>query len=115
MVIGNGFDSSKRIRNSKDFVNAFRNKAISNSWFTINFVQNTYNMSRLGMVISKRTIPNSVTRNYAKRIIREVFRQHYSKYPTIDFVVRIRRTVSTSNFIEVREALLDLLNKASLK
>ena len=70
--------------------------------------------ARLGMVVSKRTIPKSVARNFAKRMIREVFRHNSSKLPALDFVIRIRRQVSNSSSDEARTALLELMLTAKI-
>ena len=109
MAAGFAFYSNKRIRQSSVFVQAFQHKPLSNKWFSIYLTQSNFEFARLGMVISKKTIPKSVARNVAKRMIREVFRHHSSKLPALDFVIRIRRNVSKINSVEARMALLELM------
>lgn len=103
------FPSSYRIRQSKDFVLAFRQKGLSNKWFIIYKNDNNHDVARLGMVVSKRTMAKSVSRNFAKRLIREIFRLNHAILPACDFVVRIRRNVTSETSIEARSALLQLL------
>lgn len=61
------------------------------------------------MVVSKRTMSKSVARNYAKRLIREIFRLNSSTLPALDFVVRIRRNLTKESSSEARESLIKLL------
>lgn len=104
-----GFPASRRIRESKDFDLAFRRKAVSNKWFSIHILDSVNDYPRLGMVVSKRTMPKSVNRNFAKRLIRELFRLNCSILRPSDFVVRIRRSVSKDSAKEARSALLELM------
>lgn len=94
------------------FLQAFRHKGLTNKWFTIHLVDSKHELARLGMVVSKRTIPKSVSRNFAKRIIRELFRLNSSKLPAFDFIVRIRRNMTEDSVTEAKEALLQLILSA---
>lgn len=106
------FCSKQRIRQSKEFELAFRQKSSSNKWFSIHLVDSNNEFARLGMVVSKRTMAKSVYRNFAKRLIREVFRHNSSKLPALDFVIRIRRSLAKETAIEARSALLQLMLSA---
>lgn len=108
------FPSSQRIRQSKEFEQAFRHKGLTNKWFTIHLVNANREFARLGMVVSKRTMAKSVSRNFAKRLIRETFRLNSSELPALDFVVRIRRNLTKKSTIEARSALLELMQSAKI-
>jgi ribonuclease P protein component len=103
------FPSSHKIRQRRDFEQAFVNKGLTNKWFTIYLVDSKHKYPRLGMVVSKRTMSSSVSRNYAKRLIREVFRLNSSTLPELDFVVRIRRNLTKESSSEARVALIKLM------
>jgi len=103
------FPPNHRVRQSKDFERAFRHKGLTNKWFTLHISESNSEFARLGMVVSKRIIPKSVCRNYAKRVIREVFRHNSSNFATLDFIVRIRRRMTKASSGEAREALSQLL------
>lgn len=103
------FPPNHRIRQSREFELAFSNKAVTNKWFTIHIVNSEHAFPRLGLVVSKRTMPKSVSRNFAKRLIRELFRLHSSELPAKDFVVRIRRSLTKDSSIEAKQALLQLM------
>lgn len=107
-----GFPPNLRIRQSKEFEQAFRQKSLINKWFAIHVVHSNGQVARLGMVVSKRTMAKSVSRNFAKRLIRETFRLNLSKLPALNFVVRIRRNLTKENSIEARSALLQLMLSA---
>ena len=106
------FPSGQRIRQSRVFLQAFRHKGLTNKWFTIHLVDSKQELARLGMVVSKRTIPKSVSRNFAKRLIRELFRLNSSKLPALDFIVRIRRNMTKDSATEAKVALLQLMLSA---
>lgn len=62
--------------------------------FKIFFVRNYLNNARLGIIASKKSLPNAVDRNRVKRIIREAFRRHNVKLCKLDMVVMVRRDFS---------------------
>jgi len=106
------FPSSHRIRQSKEFELAFRQKRITNKWFVIHLVNSNRDFARLGMVVSKRTMAKSVSRNFTKRLIRETFRLNSSRLSALDYVVRIRRSLTKELSSEARIALLELMLSA---
>lgn len=108
------FPSSHRIRQSKEFEQAFRHKGLINKWFTIHLFNSNHEFARLGMVVSKRTMAKSVSRNFAKRLIREIFRVHSSKLAALDYVVRVRRSLTKDTSTEARAALLQLMLSAKI-
>jgi ribonuclease P protein component len=108
------FPNSKRVRQSKDFEQAFRHKGLVNKWFIIYISDSKHDVARLGMVVSKRIIAKSVSRNLAKRLIREIFRYQSAYLPPLDFIVRIRRKLSNDSCAEARVALLDFMLSAKI-
>ena len=106
--------SVRRIKQSKEFEQAFHHKSLTNKWFNIYFVKSNHELARLGMVISKKTMPKSVSRNYAKRLIREAFRLNLFKLPALDFIVRSRRNLTKGTSTEAKEALLQLMFSAKI-
>jgi ribonuclease P protein component len=47
-------------------------------------------LSRLGVALTRRLVPNSVDRNRLKRLVRETFRRHVLKRAGLDCVVTLR-------------------------
>jgi len=71
--------------------------------------ENESGVARLGMVVSKKTMPKAVARNFAKRLVREVFRRNFPSEHALDVVVRARRQINPENAAEGRQALTQLL------
>jgi ribonuclease P protein component len=67
---------------------------IADKHFKIFFAHNGLNNARLGIIASKKTLPNAIDRNRAKRFIREIFRHHSIKQCNLDLVVMVRRDYS---------------------
>lgn len=103
------FSANQRIKQSKDFELAFRQKGLINKWFAIHLSDSKHDYARLGLVVSKRVIAKSVSRNMAKRLIRELFRNNALNLPPLDFIVRIRRSLTKERSKEAQEALLQLM------
>lgn len=68
--------------------------------------------ARLGIVISKRVIPQAVARNYCKRLAREVFRAERKALAGVDLVVRPRATVTPASSASARAEIRELLRRA---
>lgn len=68
--------------------------------------------ARLGIVVSKRIIPQAPGRNYCKRLAREVFRAEREVLAGIDFVVRPRAAVTRALSAAARAEIRDLLRRA---
>lgn len=98
----------RRIRQRTEFEQAFRAERLTNKWFMVYVRKNESGCSRLGLVVSKKTIPKSVARNFAKRLVREIFRCNFQTELAFDIVVRARRQISAENSAEGRQALAQL-------
>jgi ribonuclease P protein component len=66
-------------------------------------------ISRLGMIVSKRTMPKAVSRNFAKRLVREVFRRDSPAVGGWDVLVQARKQIGAGTSEEGRKALKQLL------
>ena len=71
--------------------------------------------ARLGIVASKRLMAEAVTRNYCKRLAREVFRTECAAMTGIDIVVRARMSVTAARSSEARAEMRDLLRRVERK
>ena len=68
--------------------------------------------ARLGVVVSKRVIPQAVARNYCKRLAREVFRAERDALAGVDLVVRPRSAVTPASSAAARAEIRELLRRA---
>jgi ribonuclease P protein component len=101
------FAAACRLLRADGFDHVMHAENIADKHFKIFFVRNCLNNARLGIVASKKLLPNAVDRNRAKRIIREVFRQHQIKLCNLDLVVMVRRDYS--RMVNTRVDSLDKL------
>ncbi len=88
---------------------------IQNDRFTVLFIKNDLQLSRLGIIV-KRKFGKAHDRNRIKRWIREVFRNYKFKLNgNYDIVVIPRKTLSVDfssmSFHEVENSLLSLLKE----
>lgn len=70
--------------------------------------------ARLGVVVGKKVARRAVTRNYMKRVMREIFRGHQPDIANLDIVARVHKPFVKKDFVVVREELEKLfvgLNK----
>jgi len=102
------FPACRRLRQRTEFELALRADCFSNKWFSVYIRKNENGYSRLGIIVSKRSMPKAVSRNFAKRLIRNIFRIHFSAEAPVDLVVRARRQFDSENSAEGRKALIEL-------
>jgi ribonuclease P protein component len=67
--------------------------------------------ARLGIVVGKKQLRTSVTRNRAKRIVRDVFRLQRPLLPALDYIVRIMKPFNKHESQVIRAELILLLQK----
>ncbi len=60
--------------------------------------------------MSKKVAPLSVTRNYARRIVREVFRRHTDLFIGLDIVVRVQKPFPAKALNVIETELLGQLH-----
>jgi ribonuclease P protein component len=70
---------------------------------------------RLGVVTSKKVSNRAVDRNFARRRLREIFRQHRAELSgPVDLVIIARRSLLSASCAEVEQEFLRLAEKAGL-
>jgi ribonuclease P protein component len=85
------FSRAMRMNRPGDFSRVFRQgQRTGGGGLTILTVENSVGHPRLGLAIAKKHIKLASQRNRLKRIIRESFRQHQSRFSNIDIVVLSR-------------------------
>lgn len=60
--------------------------------------------------MSKKIAPLSVTRNYARRIVREAFRRHAQAFTGLDLVVRVQKPFPPKALVTIESELLGQLS-----
>lgn len=102
----------ERIRKRKQYLIIYQQGRRSYSEnFTTVVCQNQIGIKRLGITASKK-VGGAVKRNRAKRLIREFFRLNKSSFlASHDFVIIVRRDISSLTYQDVFGELENLLIK----
>jgi ribonuclease P protein component len=107
------FSRARRLDGPHAYAAVFAFKCwVTGSLFQVYARPNGAAAARLGIVVSKRTIPRSVVRNYCKRLAREVFRAERKVLVGVDLVVRPRASVMPLQSAMARAEIRDLLHRA---
>lgn len=104
-----GFPRRRRLVQRAEFEQTFRANRLSNEWFSVYARKNEQGYARLGMAVSKKVMPKAISRNMAKRLIRETFRREFPVSQAMDVVVYARRRINPAEMLNGRTALLRLL------
>ena len=103
------------VKNNREFNNIIKNgKYKKNNEFVIYYIDNNKENSRFGISVSKK-IGNAVTRNYYKRIIRNICHKNENLYSKgKDYIIIMRKGLTLLNFNEVNESFIDLIKKINI-
>jgi ribonuclease P protein component len=108
--ISRSFGAGQRIPSTEGYTSCLKSSSISNQYFKLFFIPNQENLSRLGIIASKKCMHRAIDRNTNKRAIREVFRNHDIKSKRLDLVVLIRST-STESMAKQKIELANLFDR----
>jgi ribonuclease P protein component len=106
-VVGHAFPKSRRLLLSSDFKAVFDQAPFraSHQHFLILSRANSYQHSRLGLVIAKKNVRLAAQRNRLKRLIRESFRHRQQTLAGLDVIVLARKGMDELSNSEITEQL----------
>ncbi|MDQ8038978.1 MAG: ribonuclease P protein component [Rickettsiella sp.] len=91
---------SRRLRCSEHFKQAFRQGSkVRQGCLTVYIRSNGLEYARLGLAITRKSIPKATSRNWIKRIIRESFRLNQSLVPGFDIIIAVKGQCLTNKQI----------------
>jgi ribonuclease P protein component len=86
-----GFSRQNRLVNKSDFQSVFDSSCKTvHKYLLARHRSNQFDCPRLGLMISKHHIKNSVNRNRIRRIVRESFRHNQKMIAGLDLIVMVR-------------------------
>lgn len=113
---GFGFSKAKQIVKTDEISSVFRlNSRFSSEHFQVLVSPGQQKFGRLAVIVSKKTARLATTRNYIKRIAREIFRLGQHQFVGLDIVVRVRKSFIRSDYALVSQELRTQLNRARQK
>jgi len=100
------------VKKNNEFDNIIKNgNCKKNSEFVIYYTDNYKENSRFGISVSKK-IGNAVTRNYYKRVIRNICHNNKNLYSkSKDYIIIMRKGLTLLTFNEANESFVDLIKK----
>ena len=101
--------NSESLKKNKDFQLVYRKRnSKANNLLIMYKAGNQLNKNRIGISVSKK-VGNSVVRHRLARLIRESYRLNEQSFLIgFDVIVVAREKAKTSNYAEIRSALLHL-------
>ena len=85
------FGWDKKLRKTDDFSSVFRFKRVQRgSHLDIFFRDNGLAYPRLGLIVPKKILALAVTRNRARRVLREAFRLAQAELGGLDVIIRVK-------------------------
>ena len=100
------------IKKNEDFKKIIdMNNCYKNNCLIIHYGNNNLEYYRFGISVSKK-IGNAVTRNYYKRVIRNIVDNHKKLYSKgKDYIIILRKACIEMNYSEIEQSFLQLINK----
>lgn len=100
------------VKNNYEFNKIIKNGNYKkNNDFIIYYLNNNVGHFRIGISVSKK-IGNAVTRNYYKRIIRNICHKNKNLYSNEkDYIIIMRKGLITLTFSEANNSFVDLIKK----
>lgn len=65
---------------------------------------------RLAVIVGKKTVALASSRNYIKRVLREIFRLHQDRFGAWDIVILARKGFDSSVFDLVEQEFMQLIS-----
>jgi ribonuclease P protein component len=105
-VNGFGFSKPKHLVKTDEISSVFSfNCRFSSEHFQVLAKPGNQDFARLAVIVSKKSARLATSRNYIKRIAREVFRLQQSELNGLDIVVRARKSFTSSDYAAITREL----------
>ena len=102
------------VKNNREFDAIIKNgNQLKNNEFIIYYQDNNLEYNRFGISVGKK-IGNAVTRNYYKRIVRNICDANKNLYSKgKDYIIIVRKGLAILKFSEMNNSFVDLIKKTN--
>lgn len=115
-VSGRGFSRPKHLVKTDEISSVFSfNCRFSSEHFQVLGKPGGQNFARLAVIVSKKTSRLAVSRNYIKRVSREIFRLQQHELSGLDIVVRARKSFTHADYPDIAQELRLQFSRLRLK
>jgi ribonuclease P protein component len=95
-----------------DFSSVFNfHKRFSSQFLVIHYQPNSLQRARLGLVVGKKVAKLSVSRNYMRRVLRELFRLSQHEICHVDLIIRAQKKFGKMDFFQIKQEFNLLITK----
>jgi ribonuclease P protein component len=92
------FKAAKLIK-TDEFSSVFNfRKRIASEYLALHYQPNQLPKPRLGLVVGKKTAKLAVSRNYMRRVLRELFRLNQHEISSADIILRVQKKFDKRDF-----------------
>jgi ribonuclease P protein component len=113
------FYKQAKLTKTDEFSSVFNfRRRLSSEFIVMHFKPNVLNQPRLGLVVSKKIAKSAVSRNYMRRVLREMFRTNQVLINPCDLIIRVQKKFNPLDFKQLEsefEKLILKLNSQLLK
>ncbi|HOY69526.1 MAG TPA: ribonuclease P protein component [Methylotenera sp.] len=105
-----------KLTKADDFSSVFNfRKRIASTHLVMHYQPNIHQRPRIGLVVSKKVAKLAVSRNYIRRVLRELFRLKQHDIAHVDLVLRVQKKFTKCDFIEITKEFDMLVSKLNQK
>jgi ribonuclease P protein component len=106
------FTKQAKLIKTHEFSSVFSfRKRISTPHLVLHYQLNALQHARLGLVIGKKTAKLAVSRNYMRRVLRELFRLRQQDISPVDLVIRVQKQFDRVDFNQIKKEFDELMVK----
>ena len=110
------FAKQAKLIKTDEFSSVFNfRKRISAKHLVIHYQPNVLQHPRLGLVVGKKIAKLAVSRNYMRRVLRELFRLHQHEISHADVIVRVQKKFSPIDYSQINQEFDTLVAQLNLK
>lgn len=109
------FRKIERLRKNSEIRTVLKEPGTKGRYMTIH-IKNGHDLNSRFAVVAGRVVGNAVTRNRAKRRLRELFRRNKKYFvQAVDLVVRVKPTIRDAGFQDIQQEFLRILDQRSVR